>query len=255
MTGRCVGPGGGYDLAPIRTEERLHSYAARALERWAHFPIHAHPRPTVLLEGAAMANDGFVTEDAKRAFLTGCAIAVEGVPDEVVAVMRVPQTQASGAQSALRVIGATLSAAPFATDRGRRMLPAWRVDATGVRGPIWVLTANGMAHCWMPSTPNHAGPHLLRSGILGPRETDLTVEFIGGTEMFFDYESEVIEELAAVAVIPVRRGGTMLLARTPLTLEGHSRRLQVELKEPLRDRVLVNLDGSAVAVVTESEQR
>ncbi len=239
-------------------DERDRRFAGSAVARWSEFPVHADPRPIVLLEDAARAEDGFATAEAKLAFLTGAIDASKGVPEEVIRLMGRAEVRARPARAALRIDSAAAAEAAFATDRGRKTLPAWRVVAADARGPIWLLTEEALTRCWSPpersedDNPGGAGPHVLSSAALGPGGRDLTVDIVGGSEALFDYDAEVVEETAAVAVIPRARLKKVLVGPTAISAEGHPRGIRAHLSEPLGSRVLVNLDATPVEVQDSS---
>lgn len=232
--------------------------AARAVARWSQFPVHADPRPIVLLEGALRAEEGFATADAKMAFLTGAIEARKGVPEEVIHLMRRSQVRARPAPSALRVNAAALAKTTFVTDRGRQTFAAWRVDADDTHGPIWVLAEEVLAHCWSPPDASDdvsaggAGSRVLSGATLGSGDTDLAVDFVGGSKALLDYEAETIENAAAVAVILRERAKRVLAPATAITAAGHARRIRSDLSDPLGSRVLVNLDRTAVEVTARA---
>lgn len=255
--------------SPDRDAE-LVRVARQAVAGWAEFPAGADPRPLVLLHGPVRVDKGFATGDAKLAFLRGAVEAEAGVPEEAVRPLRRPAPgtgpqsrgpqsrgpQSRGPQSRgpLRVIGAERSEAEFATDRGQQRLPAWRLEAADALGPIWVATAEAQARCWSPSEPasrERVGPHMLRSGTVGADGRELVVKFTGGSERLFRYDAEVIQTPAAVCVVPLKRMSVPLAQGTAVTAKGHLRQIVVTLAERLGGRVLVNLDGTAVAVTQE----
>jgi len=226
--------------------------AWRAVAGWADFPASAGPRPLVLLHGPVRVDRGFATGDAKLAFLLGVVEAEAGVAEEAVQSLR---RQASGTgprpRAPLRVSAAERSEAEFATDRGYRRLPAWKLDAADMLGPIWVLTGEAQSRCWSPSkvaSQERFGPHLLRSGSIGADSRELAVEFTGGSEHLFRYDAEVIETPTAVCVVPLPRMTVRLAPGRAATTEGHPRKVRVTLTERLGGRVLVNLDGTPVSV-------
>ena len=140
-----------------------------------------------------------------------------------------------------------LAEAAFATDRGEQLCPAWRVEAAGSNGFIWVLTEQARSRCWAPSAPTERlGPHVLDHAVPDSDAQGLTVIFVGGPSSLFNYDAEVIESAAAVTVIPLRRTIKQLPERTFITAVGHTRTVHVRLDAPLAGRVLVNLDGTAV---------
>jgi len=107
----------------VRNEHDRRS-AARAVSGWAQFPADASPRPIVLLHSVVRVEDGFLSGNAKLAFLDGVIEAAEGVPEEPVRLMRVPQASAPAPGAPLHVTGAVLAESTFATDRGPCTLPA-----------------------------------------------------------------------------------------------------------------------------------
>jgi hypothetical protein len=119
-----------------------------------------------------------------------------------------------------------------------------------------VLTGEAQARCWSPSSQasqERTGPHLLRSGTVGADGRELAVEFTGGGERLFRYDAEGIETPAAVCVVPLQRMTVRLAPGTAITAEGHLRKVCVTLAGRLGGRVLVNLDGTPVAVTPGGE--
>lgn len=240
------------DEASAKSAERSRQAATGAVARFAEFPALDDPRPIVLLDEAVHAQGGFVTGDAKMAFLQGVIEAAEEVPKEPVRLMRVARLRVHPPRAPLLVRGAVLAEAAFATDRGRQVLPAWRVEAVDARGPIWVLAEEVLSRCWSPPVvpdDEASGPHILVRARIDPTGRDLAVDFVGGSETLFDYEAETVETRTAVTVVPQQRIKRTLPSRTAITAEGHPRRVHVRLKEPLGSRVLVNLDGTPVEAV------
>lgn len=238
--------------ASAKTAERDRQAALAAAGRFAEFPALDEPRPVVLLNGAVHAEDGFVTGEAKMAFLQGVIETAEGVPEEPVRLLRIAQLQGPARPAPLLVLGAALLETAFATDRGQEVFPAWRVEAADARGPIWVLAEDVLGRCWFPpplAEGEASGPHILVRSSVDSTGRDLAVDFIGAAERSFDYEAEAVETPTAVAVIPHQRVKRALPSGSATTAEGHLRLVHVRLMEPLGGRVLVNLDGTPVEVV------
>ncbi len=225
--------------------------ATRALALWADFPVANERRPIVLLHGDVHTESGFATGDAKMAFRLGMVESANAVDDEPVRRLRTPQASGPAPKSPLLVTSTTPGMRPFRTDRGSQTLPAWRVTAQDAIGPIWVLTDDAAARCWSPPPGPHGerlGSHILSSALLDPDGVGLTVLFVGDSERFFRYDSELIETDTAVTVVPLRRSTGALPPGTAITLEGHRRSVHVRLDQPLGSRVLVNHDGGPVEV-------
>lgn len=228
--------------------------AADAVGAWADFPFDAVPRPVVLAGEAVQVERGFATGEAKYAFLQGAIEADETVPAEpVLALRREPQLTGAPARSRLRVAGAVVDQAAFATDRGLLMLPAWKVEAVDTLGPILVLTDQARQRCWNPPPPLAAagrGSHSLHHATVDADGTTLTVFFTGSSPKYFGYRAEVIETAAALTVVPL---GHLLPGQTrtgPVRAIGHPRKAEVRLARPLDGRVLVNPNATPVPVVS-----
>jgi hypothetical protein len=85
---------------------------------------------------------------------------------------------------------------------------------------------------------------------VGPDQRSLNVTFVGGREDLFRYDAEVLEAATAVTVVPLQRLTRKLPSGSAITLEGHPREVRVVLREALGGRVLVNLDGSPIPVLS-----
>lgn len=222
----------------------------RAVKRWDDFPYNAVPRPMVLLDSPARVDGSFATGDAKLAFLSGVVAAARSVPDEPVRLLR--QQHPPGARlpsTPLKITRAVLAEAPFATDRGEQVCAAWRVEAAGTNGFIWVLTEQARGRCWAPpASAERLGPRVLDSAVVDTDGRGLTVVLVGGPASLFDYDAEVVESATAVTAIPMRHTIRRLPPRTFITAVGHTRTVHARLQHPLDGRVLVNLDGTPVGV-------
>jgi hypothetical protein len=225
----------------------------RAVARWEGFPAEAEPRPLVLLHEQVGADGGFATVDAKIAFYQGAVEAGDGVPDEAARRLRAEGVPMSRPPRALlQITAAVQSETEFATDRGPQRLQAWRVEAVDAIGPIWVLTEEERARCWLPPQTaggEPVGPHLLSAATVGPGGCQLVVSFVGGSERWFRYDAEVVEAAAAVCVVRLALGTGQLPAGAPISAVGHGRQVTVTLTEPLDGRVLTNLDATPVPVL------
>jgi hypothetical protein len=105
---------------------------------WADFPVGAVPRPYVLTQPAVI-EAGYRTDDAKVAFIEGRVRFGEGFPAAAVDALLVGGVRMSPGSSGLLVTNAARVRHPFRTDRGERMLPAWRMEVQDSLGPLIVL--------------------------------------------------------------------------------------------------------------------
>ncbi len=111
-----------------RLAEEL-QWARWAVDRWAEFPVDRAPRPLVLVGSRSFVAGGFRSGEAKMAFIDGLFEAGLPVPGPVLASLPAQRDRpASGRPSPapLVITAAARSETEFWTDRGRRVLPAWR---------------------------------------------------------------------------------------------------------------------------------
>ena len=207
-------------------DDSMRRFARMAVERWTRFPATADPRPTVLLDSPVRSEDGFTNTDAKIAFCSGTVESAEDVPDEPLRLLRSAGDGGFPPEAPLIVTRAVLSEALFATDRGERLVSAWRIEADGALGPIWAV-AETLGRCWTPPrNREQLGPHMLGSALVGADQRSLNVTFVGGREDLFRYDAEVLEATTAVTVVPLQRLTRELPSRTAITLEGHPREVR-----------------------------
>jgi hypothetical protein len=148
-------PDAGQAALDRRLAEEL-QWARWAVARWERFPVDRITRPPVFVGPCCFVEGGFRSGEAKEAFINGVFEARVPVPDLVLALLppRRDQTAARRACPAPLVItGATQSGTEFWTDRGRRVLPAWRLRADGVDGALWVLGPEVASLAWVPREP------------------------------------------------------------------------------------------------------
>jgi hypothetical protein len=237
--------------------ERGLVWARWAVARWASFPVTQEPRPLLLIGPDRFVEVGFSSSDAKAAFGEGRFEFVASVPEPVRAALTRRPMASTPLRSvhALRITGATRSAAEFRTDRGRMRLPAWRLTCASSDGPIWLLDPELEGSRWWPPSRDLMPPPEL------PRPSDdpgarsdlhedgvtLTVYVLGAVPELERYTGgQVIESPQAVAVVPI---GEDIGPSAPFrTLAGHMHKVTVRLKEPLGARVHVDLHGNPVEV-------
>jgi hypothetical protein len=247
-----------YDQISAETPQILdpppYEAAARAgLARWARFPVGADPRPLVLT-GSTVRPGHFVDSACKRAFVAGAIEGAPGVAEEPVRLLRrAGRPDRITATTALLVTRADQSEAEFRTDRGRRLLSAWRIESRGSRDAIWAMDEATLARCWFPppAVPHPTRPGSLRRVVLTHDGLTLQLRFSGGSASMVAYDGFVLETPTAVCIIPVARQLTMHPFRTALQTSEHTRKLVVRLARRLGTRVLVALDGGPIEVLSK----
>jgi hypothetical protein len=234
-------------------------WAQWAVERWAGFPVERVPRPLVLVGQRTFVERGFRTGEAKLAYMYGRIECATPVPDMVLRTLpaRREPVPAAREPAPLVIAGVTRCETEFRTDRGRRRLPAWRLDAPDALGPIWVLDPEVDPPEWCPHEPPPTPRPELQSprhdpgahGDLDPDGVMFMVHFTGALPEYEQYpRAEVIESPHAVAVVPigVDVGPPPGVARI---LPGHPHKVTVHLLEPLGARVYVDVHGHAGEVL------
>ena len=218
----------------------------RALAEWGTFPVDEEPRPLVLL-GERVRPLGFPSGEAKQAFLNGAIEALPGFPPQVLEAMRLPARRNVG--TTLVMADASLEEYEFVTDRGRRPLPAWRVHASGVDQPIWVLDPAMAAYIWLPSGQNPEYVPVYGDRATTADDRTITLSFSGSPEQYVDYPgARVVENLGAVAILPI--SVSKVPAGQILPAVGATREITTILSEPLGTRVLLGPMGTPVTVET-----
>ena len=100
-----------------------------------------------MLSSAALSG-AFPDGQTKLAFLNGWVKGVPGFPAQILEALRGDPRPGDG--SPLVLESAVPGEREFATDRGRKRLPAWSVQAQGVDDPIWVLDPATRRQSWQP---------------------------------------------------------------------------------------------------------
>ena len=176
--------------------------ARRGLQAWAGFPAERQPRPLILLSEAAQPGN-FPNVQTKLAFHHGLIEAAPDFPAPVLQALRGQPRPWEG--SPLLLTSATPGEREFATDRGRKRLPAWCVRAQDVSEPIWVLDPAASRQSWQPPGQEFRSwpwPEAL----LGTDGRTLTLNFTGNQESHTSYPgAQVLESGNAVAVIPISK--------------------------------------------------
>jgi hypothetical protein len=216
-----------------------YALARGTLARWSGFPVRELPRPPVLTEPAVSFGGGFSSSTAKRDFQHGPIEAEPGVPRQALQALadrRWPGTADTRAVGRpLRVLAAQKDTAIFATDRGPRRLPIWRIEIDGAEKPLQVLDP-AIRH-YGPGPPGDDEAHLpAASARLGRDGRDVTFAFIGDPEQYAHYpQAAVLHTETAVTVVPVAVDTGHLVRTT----HAQWRQVTVRLDAPLGARVLV----------------
>jgi hypothetical protein len=231
-----------------------------ALAMWADFPVTATPRPLVLTEHDIIGpRSGFRNEDMKNAYIDGNFVPPPSFPSTPPTVDDFPIIAARDALEALRTAGdgqwfskeplkvttIELQSATFPLDRVPRVLPAWLFSFRDVEHPAAVLAVAYASRFMPPNIPYSR--RITGARVVGRDATTLTVTFIGGPPETNDYAGDAVESGTAVAVlIEATRVPT-----GPHHLVGYRREVQVKLRAPLGERVLIDgTSGAPAAVIT-----
>ncbi len=233
------------------------AWARWALQRWEAFPVGIRPRPLVLTAPPARPERGFRSGDAKLAFTYGDIEAAVPLPDGLLDVLRVggPGPRAAPGKrrwkSPLLITQARPGRAGFATDRGMRDFPAWRLSGPEIGGALWVLDPAVASRCWAPPEPAPPKPFdgLPHRSASAEAESDgltLHFTFTGAPPEYAEYPAaEAVETSQALVVVPTERGIGPPGWRPAV---GCARTVIVRLASPLGERVVVDFDASPVTV-------
>lgn len=250
--------------------------AALALRLWRAFPVHAKPRPIVPLgEGIVLApTSGFPTADAKLAFLERRFALRAPLPVWLVTFGSVRVVSASVAYERLRADGVDEhdrvpplvvtvvrpANATFATDRGRRQLPAWQFSFQGVAEPASVLALAPPSvfvppplHRFAPAGP---GSSIEDSATTAPPGTAIKISFPGappGTgPCTADYAVSAVSDPRAV-VFTIDTKATPVPAGQACPALAVMRTVVLHLARALGARVLVSsADGGPIPVTVSA---
>ena len=238
--------------------EQEWQWASWALGRWASFPADQEPRPLVLVGPAASPEGGFRSVPAKLAFHYGHIEPAVPLPPGLLEVLGAGETRQARPgprhdRGTLLITSAAKDQAVFATDRGRRSLPAWRLTGPDLVGPLWVLDPAIAATRWTPPEdgpppPFQGAPHRAARATMGDDERTLHLAFTGGSPGWVEYPTvEIIDSDQAVVLLPVEHDTG---PSGPRVAVGYSREVTATLNRALGHRVLIDLDATPVMVQT-----
>ena len=262
---------------PADTDARAGDRTA-ALASWKSFPVDANPRPLLLLDDYVLTpRTGFASVEDKEAFSSGAFDLAVRLPPAPASAHGYPIVSASAAldrlratsapmppTTRLRIVKVTLGQARFGTDRGPRLLPAWRIGLGRVADPAWVL-AVGSSALW-PFDPNSArGAHSGERATLQPDGRTLTYHFVGRSAgpppCGGGYQAHAVEAATTVTItlqgVPQHEVGQQQPtqsvpegAAVACDTAGHFRTVTVQLATPLGGRVLLDADLTPIAVTS-----
>jgi hypothetical protein len=241
-----------------------------ALQLWAGFPVHASPRPIILVGGSVGGPKGvYGNEETKEALLCGDYAPPAGLPtgpssaggyrviSATTAFARLQPKDHTGscatAHTLLALTGVRLGQDTYGTDRGPRILPAWLFSFAGVEGPVPVLAITSEVE-WSPPGLAPGASHDIGAAVGRDHQT-LTFGFLGA--QFEDgpcgvrYEVQLTESPTAVMVTQISHR-TSSDPNVFCTLIGVTRHASASLTAPLGARVLVNDQGYPIAAISSS---
>ncbi len=234
------------------------AWARWALQRWEAFPVDVRPRPLVLTAPPTRFERGFRSGDAKLAFMHGDIEAAVPLPDGLLEALRDGESGLRAApgkrrwKSPLLITQARPGRAEFATDRGMRDFPAWRLSGPEIGGALWVLDPAVASRRWTPPEPAPPKPfdglpHRSASAAVESDGLTLHFTFTGAPPEYTEYPAaETVETSQALVVVPAGRGVGPPGWRPAI---GCARTVMVRLASPLGGRVVVDLDASPVTVI------
>lgn len=228
--------------------------AGGATDRWATFPVSEVPRPLVLVGPPIVVKEGFAGP-SEIMFALGRVDEDESVPTDVLDILRTPRHRVEHPPSRanVRVKNARISTCDFLTDRGPKQFVAWQMESEELVGPLWVLDPPIASLAWSPtSTSARRMEGRGRAGKVSKDDREIIFEFVGGIPDRVDYPSaDVVESDTAVAIVPISACHPPF---EPQQYAGEAwaglvctRSITAHLGEPLGARVLLDIDGCAVA--------
>lgn len=251
------------------------SLVSTALAAWSRFPVHAFPRPLVLIDDDNVNAPvfGFPNDATKIAFLDGTITPPSTYPTGPRLAAGFPVVNAQPAFNILKdnggtatpggppatnplvVTSVTLGTGVFGTDRGRRTLPAWLFGFQNIENPGQVLAVSPKRIFTPPrviqpdAVPTTSS--IVGSATLASDHRTLTVEFAGAAEgtgpCQATYSLRVGASSTAVAVVV--DGITHYAAGVACALQASPIHLSTKLAKPLGNRVVVDANSSAAVPV------
>jgi len=239
--------------------------AAAILADWRSFPAAANPRPLVPTGPTVLdPQNGFPDGQSKLAYVDGrfdLGVALPAGPATsngypLISARTAFDRLSSAADPAktsttyrLRVISASLGSARFDTDRGPRLLPAWRFGLAKVTGPVWVLAIDPKTLWTAKAT---AATDLGFRATPAADGRSLTLDFIGGpdepTACGIAYTASAVESATAVVVVLHDEPRARADGEVVCDGAGHRRTVPLQLADALGGRVLLTPYGVPMPV-------
>jgi hypothetical protein len=243
--------------APVSASQSLPT----ALQLWAAFPVHASPRPIILVGGSDTGPRGvYGNDETKLALICSDyqppAQLPTGPPTaggyRVTSAARAfallgPQQHTGSCatpHTPVTLTEAHLGQATYGTDRGPRTLPAWLFSFAAVEGPIAVLAITPDAE-WLPQglVAGGSGRSYWAGAVVGRDHRTLTVGLVGAQSdngpCGVRYAVKLTESPTAVMVTLITSANESTVTMN-CTLMGFLRHASAVLKAPLGARVLVD---------------
>ena len=193
---------------------------------------------------------GFPSSEAKDAFIHGCFAAVPDVPASILEVLQPGST--TEPVPPLLVVAADPATGTFMTDRGPRLLSAWRIEIRGIRDPFVVLAPELVAAAWPRRWDPERSGFSQWSATLASDGRTLTLHFFGSRSA--EYTMEIVESPTAAVVLPIARwdesGGER---RTFARAVAVPRVVTAELSAELGSRVVVEPTGMPIPLAAGAE--
>jgi hypothetical protein len=250
------------------------SPVSAALVAWSHFPVHASSRPLVLVDDDTVnaPTFGFPSDDTKLAYEDGTFTAPSSFPvgprsaagfplvssQSAFNALKAAATPGPPASAPLLVTSVTLGAGVFATDRGRRTLPAWLFAFRGVVNPAQVLAVSPRRVFVPPrripvQAPVVESSPTVGSATLAPNHRTLTVGFAGAPQGTGPCEATYSLSVGAsrTAVALVVHAVTHYRADVGCLLQASFNQLATTLAAPLGPRVVVDADSLTAVPVQQ----
>jgi hypothetical protein len=229
-------------------DQRSHGEPAGSWETWSRFPLHARPRPVILVDQPVHLGLGFVDAISSVAYTPGAVTADVELPDGVLALLT--GGRHGHAEQPLCAVGVRPVSASFVCDRGPRDLPAFAVEVTGVRQPVVVLDPS--VEIWWPANGAWHQSHWGDRAEVEPDGTTVHYWVHGGERTEF-FGASFREFATYVVVSPVFRQRPFKPGESDGLTARHTR-ITGRLTAPLGDRVLLNEGGWPLVVTTAVSQ-
>jgi hypothetical protein len=206
------------------------------------FPVDAAPRLVVLLDSRVRIDGGFVDVDSKLAWMDGAIAADPLLPPALLSSL--PPASTPTGKTVLRVTDVSSTVAAFRCDRGPRLLPAFRLQVTGLRGSCIILSPD--VECWWSVPPSD-----LRRGQGGDAkiaDDGATIHFPAFGGALTEFHKAEFQEHTTYVVGQAITSERRVPAGTAITAVGVGGTVRGRLTSPLGGRVLLDMNGQPLSV-------